>query len=108
MVSEERLTKALKYLAETDEECARARALVKGLEEQRKTVKALAYLEAEGTNTDRQEKAYASSEYTEHIARLENAIADYELLANKRSTEALIVEVWRSEGANRRRGTLNG
>lgn len=43
MITDERLTKALRYLAETDETAAKARALMEGLSEQRKKDNARSY-----------------------------------------------------------------
>lgn len=106
MISEDRLQKALTYLAETDEPSAKARAYVKGLEQQRKTVKAFAFLSASGTMAEKEAKAYASPEYEEVTQAIENAVADAELYFNKRSTEMLIVEVWRSVNAGRRKGNI--
>ena len=106
MISDDRLQKALTYLATTDESAARARALMEGLSDQRKTVKAIGFLDASGTRDERESSAYVSSEYREHGKRYEDAVFEYEALRNKRSTEALIVEVWRSEQANRRAGNV--
>lgn len=106
MISETRLNKALKYLAETDEDAARAKALMISLEDQRKTVKALAFLKAQGTVAEREANAYNSQEYRDHAEKLENAVADYEALRNKRATETIIIEVWRSLNAARRSGQI--
>jgi len=106
MTSEDRLQKALTYLAETDEPAAKAKAYVKGLEQRRKTVKAFAFLSAAGTMAEKEAKAYASPEYEEVTQAIENAVADAELYFNKRSTEMLIVEVWRSVNAGRRKGNM--
>lgn len=105
-VGPERLRKALIYLAETDEPFAKAKALVEGLSEQRKTIKAVAYLQSTGSQGDRTEMAYACAAYKQHIDKLNDAIYDFEIMRNKRSTESLIVEVWRSFNAARRSGNL--
>lgn len=106
MISEDRLQKALIYLAETDEPSATARARVKALEQRRKTVKAIQYLSSTGTQGDKEQKAYASQEYQDIVNEYENAVADAELYANKRSTKELIIEVWRSINAGRRKGNI--
>lgn len=105
-VSEERLQKALHYLAATDVPAAQAKALVEGLSEQRKTLKALGFNRSMGNNEERTNSAYASKEYKEHLKKLTQAIEDYEILRNKRLTNSLIVEVWRTEQANRRSGNI--
>lgn len=105
-ISDDRLQKALTYLAQTDEEAANAKASMKALEQKRKTIKGLAFIEASGTVGEREAKAYASQEYQDIVEQYENAVADAELYANKRKTEELIIEVWRSSNANRRRGNI--
>lgn len=89
-IPDDRLQKALRYLAESDEPSAKARALVKALEQRRKTVKAYQYILAKGTVADREAAAYASPEYEEVTDAIENAVADSELYSNKRMTESLI------------------
>jgi hypothetical protein len=106
LISEDRLTQALKYLAITDEPCAKAKALLTGLEEQSKTVFAIAYLNAAGTVEERKSRAYVSETYKEHLKKIEDATYDFELMRNKRNTESTIVECWRSMNANRRVGNL--
>lgn len=105
-ISEDRLQKALTYLAETDQPSAEARARVKALEQRRKTVKGLAFLGSSGTMAEKEAKAYASQEYQDIVNEYENAVADAELYANKRKTEELIIEVWRSINAGRRKGNI--
>lgn len=106
IATEDRVRLALKYMAETDDPAAKAKSLVKGLEQARKTIKALSFLHATGTNGEREATAYASQDYKDAVTRYEDAVYDDELYANKRKTEALIVEVWRSENANRRSGNV--
>jgi len=57
MISEDRLQKALTYLAETDQPSAEARARVKALEQRRKTVKGLVFLGSSGTMAEKEAKA---------------------------------------------------
>ena len=106
IATEDRVKLALTYLAETDEEHAKAKALVKGIEQSRKTVKAIAFLQASGTMAEKEAIAYKSQEYQDIVAKYEDAVADEALLHNKRTTNALIVDVWRSENANRRTGNI--
>lgn len=106
IVSDDRCQKALKYLASTDEDAARAKAHLEGLQEQRKTVKAMMFMQAEGAQQTREQQAYNSDEYKQHIEKIENAVLDFETLKQKRLTEALIIEVWRSCNSNRRTGNI--
>lgn len=106
MISDDRLQKAMTYLAETDEPAAKAKALVEGLKIQEKTIIALAFLKSEGTNQEREMQARVDNEHILWRAKYAEAVADYELYRNKRKTEELVVEVWRSINANRRRGNV--
>ena len=79
---------------------------MEGLSEQRKTIKAVWFLESTGTRDERESSAYVSEDYRDLVKRYEEAVYEYEAMRNKRNTEALIVEVWRSEQANRRAGNV--
>jgi hypothetical protein len=106
MISDERLQKALKYLAETDEPCAKAKSLLVGLEHQLKTVKSMSFTNVMGTMAEKDAQAYSSQSYKDHVAKIEQATYDFEMLRNKRLTEELIIECWRSLNANRRKGNI--
>ena len=104
--TEKDVSKCLDYLKQTDEEEANLGAMVKGLEEYKKVVKALAFLDAGGSAAERTEKAYASEEYKLFIEKMENARADHDIILNKRKTAELTIDVWRSINANQRKGNI--
>jgi hypothetical protein len=106
LVSDERVEKALTYLAETDLPAAEAKARAKALEAYGKTVKAFGLLEANGTVAEREAKALISEKYAEFLDDYERAVIEDAHFANKRATESGIVEVWRSCQANRRKGNV--
>ena len=103
MINEERLEKAMVYLAHTDEPAANSKALCKKLEKMDRIIRGEAFLRATGTVAEREAKAVTSEQYREHVAYAENCWADDALLDNKRHTEEVIVEVWRTMSANHRR-----
>ena len=103
MITEERLEKAMIYLAHTDEEAAKAKALCKKLEKIERIIRGEAFLRANGTVAEREAKAVTSEQYKEHVAYAENCWVDAELLDNKRHTEEVSVDVWRTMSANLRR-----
>jgi len=74
MISEERLEKAITYLAHTD-----------------------------GTVAEREAKSVTSQQFRDHVAYAENCWVDAELLDNKRHTEEVIIDVWRTMSANLRK-----
>ena len=104
LVSEDRMEKALTYLAETDEPAALARAKAERLKVYGKTAKAYGFLDATGTVAEREAISVTTKPYLKWLEDLEAAIMDSEQYSNKRSTEAGIREVWRSLNANRRQG----
>jgi len=104
MITEQQVEKAIHYLADTDEPCARAKALVKALEHGFKTVAASEFVSFDGPQGERQQRAYASQAYKDHTSKYEEAITDYEIMANKRKRAELTIDVWRSINANRRQG----
>lgn len=104
MIDEERLEKALRYLATTDSECAKLKANQARTEYQAKRTEALILKLGEGAMDLRKAEAKADprseSAWEEHF----KAIEAYESVRAKRETEAIIVETWRSMNANRRQG----
>lgn len=105
MISDDRLQKAMTYLAETDEELAQLKANVERAEYLKKRVRAAGFLSAPGKSV---EERKAQSEVSQEVEDVEHdytrALVAYEHIAAKRKTESLIVEVWRSINANRRQG----
>jgi len=102
--TEKDISNALVYLAETDEQYAREIARVKALEHEVKTVKALAFLDADGTMATKEAEAYASRNYIAWTEKYENAVADMHIRSAKRKRAELTIDVWRSLNANRRQG----
>jgi len=99
--------KALHYLASTDEAFAKARAMVKYLEHKRKTIKAEAYLRAPGnTINERESNAYTCKEMKDFLEEYKDAVYDEQILASKRKSAELAIEVWRSTNSNRRAGMV--
>lgn len=107
MISDDRLQKALTYLAETDEEAAMLKTDVERREYLKKRVRAIEFLAAEGKSV---EERKARAEMSTEVENVEhdycNALQRYEHIAAKRKTEALIVDVWRSINSNRRAGIV--
>jgi hypothetical protein len=103
MISEDRLEKAMIYLAHTDEEAAKAKALCKKLEKMERIIRGEAFLRAAGTVAEREAKSVTSQQFRDHVAYAENCWADSELLDNKRHTEEVIVDIWRTMSANLRK-----
>ena len=106
MSTEQEVAQALKYLASTDESCAKARAFQLYLESKEKTILAMTILSAEGTAQNKDAAARTSATYLEWLEQYREAVTDYELQRNKRRRAELTIEVWRSTNANQRRGNI--
>lgn len=101
------ISEALTYLAETDEDYARASGLAKGLKYKIKVERAQAYLESEGkTEARRDAVSHASRKHIDAINAYQNAETDARIMHAKRMTAQLKIEVWRTENANRRKGNV--
>lgn len=105
-ITEERLMQALDYLASTDEMIAQAKSYMDALNDQKKTIKAEEYLKCTGTQGDKTEKAFNSVAYRCLLDRIKDATYNYEILRNKRQTQSLIVDVWRSLNSARKQGVV--
>lgn len=107
MISEKRRDQALTYLATTDEPCAAAKSLLMGLDKQEKTVLGVQLLDLagdKGTVGEKDARCRDSEAHRQWLSDYQDAALDYWTMHNKRSTEALILECWRTEQANRRAG----
>jgi hypothetical protein len=104
MISDNRVEQAMRYLSETDLPAAEAKSKVKALEQYGKTVKALGFLEVQGTVAERDHLSLTTKEYDKYRDDYEKAVLESEHFSNKRATEAGVREVWRSLQANRRQG----
>lgn len=106
MITEERLQKAISYLAETDVPAAEAKTNVERQAWKQKQTEAAIYLRSEGTVENRKAYARTSKELTQAVDDWLEALEHSEAIINKRKTEALVVELWRTEQANRRAGNV--
>ena len=108
MITEKRLEESLKYLADTDEESASANANVKYLDRLLKRKKAL---HITGNKEDKSISAkeqtyYASDIYKAAIDELFDAEVKSNTLDNKRDKEALIIDLFRTLEASRRKNNI--
>ena len=98
MVSDDRAEKALKYLVETDEPCAMAQSHWEALHQLRH--------QAEGYSVKEKSETKLDGSFLEFVEKVEEAKYTYLKMKNKRNTEALIIETWRTESANKRKGNI--
>ena len=108
MITEKRLEESLKYLADTDETSAKANAQVKYLDRLLKRKKAL---HITGNNEDKSISAkeqtyYVSDIYKAAVDELFDAEVKSNTLDNKRDKEALIIDLFRTLEASRRKNNI--
>ncbi len=107
MITNERRDECLCYLAESDESYARAKAYMIGLENQKNTILSTQQLDSDcKTVADSKADSYTSIAYSRWVDQFKNAVYDYEILKNKRSTAALVIELWRSEFSALKQGIV--
>ena len=108
MITETRLENALKFLSETDEKSAEASANVKYLDRLLKRKKALFITgEASLKSVSAKEQAfYASDTYQKAIDELFQAEVKASTLENKRDKEGLIIDLFRTLEASRRKNNV--
>ena len=105
-ITTERMEKALSYLAETDETCAQLRADMERSEFKAKAIRDALFMRLTGTVAERTAQAGASDEYGEAMNRYFDYLAAFEHVKNRRSTEAIVCECWRSVNSNRKQGIV--
>ena len=108
MITEKRLENALKYLADTDEENAQLNGKVKYLDRLLKRKKAL---HITGNTSDKSISAkeqtyYASDTYQNAVQELFEAEVKASTLENKRDKEGLIIDLFRTLEASRRKNNI--
>ena len=104
MISDDRAEKALRYLVDTDESCALLKAEVERAEFIFKRTKEAVFTFSTGTVAERQAEAIQHADTLAANDKLVEAIAAYAKIANKRDTERIVMDTWRTIQANRRQG----
>lgn len=103
IISRDKLESALMYLAETDEEYANEKAQVERSEILRKRVRARVFLAASGTVAERERTAEVSVEAEQADDDYCKSVRLYETLRAKRQRAEIVIDVWRSLEASRRK-----
>jgi hypothetical protein len=107
MITEKRLEEALKFLAESDEEHAKLTAGVDYIKDLAKHHKGKFIMNSDEKSVALKEQSYyASDAYKNHIDDKKDLINDLTLLENKRSKESLVIDVWRTLEASRRKNNI--
>ena len=104
MISQERMEKALTYLADTDKQYGILRGMIEGLEHNLKIIEAQGIVNFQGTGGVDYIKSMSrtSDDYKHLVSKIEEMSIEYHTLAAKRNTEATVIECGRSLNANKR------
>jgi hypothetical protein len=107
MISEERLEKALRFLAETDEKAAELKVQVHRKSYIVDLSRKREFLKADGSSIEAKKSiAEVSEQVRDAINEELESELEWEKLRAKRATEELIVEVFRTLEASRRQGRI--
>jgi hypothetical protein len=116
MISDERCSKALHYLATTDEDAAELKTQVARMEYLVELARKRGFLMAEGSlllmaeGSISIEARKALAEVSDNVKQAQenylSALLSFEKIRAKRVTEALIIETWRTVSANQRSGNI--
>ncbi len=106
MISEDRAEKALRFLVDTDERCAMAKGEVERAEFAYKRIRESVFTHADGTVAERQATAAQHPKTVDAHEDYIKALQMYAYIANKRDTEKIVLDVYRTISANKRMGTV--
>ena len=108
MIKQERLEQALKFLSETDEQHAKLVSGVDYLKDLSKNMKGkfIVMCESEISVAMKDHGWYASDHYKKHIDEKRALVEEATKLENNRAKENLIIDVWRTLEASRRKNNI--
>lgn len=102
-ITQDRMEAALHYLGETDVVFSLEKADLERSEISRKRVRARVFLTEVGTVAERQAKAEIHEDAVTADDRYIGCIESFETLKARRQRAEIVIEVWRSINANRRK-----
>ena len=103
-LTQDRMEDAIEHLSSTDELAADAKTEVEREDYRRDAIKDAIFLRSDGSVAERNAISKTHPEYAAACEKYFNALQKFERMKNKRSTEAIVVEAWRSVNSNRRQG----
>jgi hypothetical protein len=103
-ITQERMEDALRFLSETDEPCAALRSDMERAEYRAKRTKSAIFTLSTGSVAERTALADTHADTEAAYEEYFKAMREFEAMKNKRATEAIVFEAWRSLNSNRRQG----
>ncbi len=104
LITEDRLERALTFLASTDDQIGELRGEMLRTEHMHEVTEALAFKSLEGSVEDRKRGAKADQSSMEAFAAHVRATVEYEKLRARRQREVLIIDIYRTQESSRRAG----
>ena len=102
-LNEDKIGQILTYLASTDDAFAEAKGALESAEILRKRVRARAWIDSEGTAGERQAEAEVADDTQAADDAYIAAKVAFEKLKAKRERGGLLIDIWRTLEASRRR-----
>ena len=107
MVTDERMEKALNYLIDTDDSAAEAKANVERAKYAAKLVRQRVFLLSDKTSVAAKEAdAEVHKDTQDAEARIADNIVKFAKLDNRRETARIVIDLYRTQQANRRVGSV--
>lgn len=103
MITDQRAEEAFEFLRDTTAAIGAAKGELERSEILRKRARKRVFLTTDGTVAERDATAECAPDANEADDRYIAAVSAYETLRAKREIEAIALDVWRTESANRRR-----
>jgi hypothetical protein len=101
-ITQERMEDALHYLSDTDEACAALRADMARAEWRAKRTKSAIFQISSGSVAERNAMADTSPDTEAAYEQYFKTMREFDAMKNRRATEAIVFEAWRSLNSNRR------
>lgn len=106
MISQNRMEQSLTYLAQTDSDAAEAHAEYERSKEAAKSIFAVLVGSQTGTVAEKEAFAYEHEKYKKAKEMEFECLNAWQAIKNKRSTESILIEVFRTQEASRRKGNI--
>lgn len=103
-LTEARMEEALNFMADSDENLANLLADMERAEWRAKATRQAIFVTLTGTVADREARACIHEETEKAQQHYFTAVQAYNSLRNKRATEQIVIDCWRSINASRNRG----
>ena len=105
-ITEDRMSEALAYLCDTDESCAELKTNVERADYRVDAIKDAIFLRSEGGVAVREAIAKTHPEYVAAKEKYFDALQKHEAMRNRRNTENIVFECWRSLFSGMKKGMM--